>query len=187
MRTKHKILVFLLCLMIAGCHQSGKTVIEAEFDIDRSLLSESSFISPTGFSIYPPRDWTRTINYDAELENIIMSQSGNNLLAVFKHDSTNCALIVSEVPGGDFNSMKQFYERLDTEKENKQVEAKIQTSVFKYKSFDIIQIVSQNTAMINFKLYVHRLSEIYELDYIIPRNEIDLNVRLIESSIGSLN
>jgi hypothetical protein len=41
--------------------------------------------------------------------------------------------------------------------------------------------------LIIFKLLTHRLSELYELDYIIPRSEININMQSVESSIGSLN
>jgi hypothetical protein len=63
----------------------------------------------------------------------------------------------------------------------------VESSLFIYKSYEIIQVVSQNSELVIFKLLTHRLSELYELDYIIPRSEININMQSVESSIGSLN
>jgi hypothetical protein len=49
------------------------------------------------------------------------------------------------------------------------------------------KIVSQNSDLVVFKLLTHRLSELYELDYIIPRSEIEINIQSVESSISTLN
>ena len=63
----------------------------------------------------------------------------------------------------------------------------VKSSIFMYKRYEIIQVVSQNSDLVVFKLLTHRLSELYELDYILPRSEIKINMQSVESSIGSLN
>ena len=63
----------------------------------------------------------------------------------------------------------------------------VESSVFNYKTYEIIQTVSQNSNLVIFKLLTHRLSELYELDYIIPRSGINIKIQSVESSIGSLN
>jgi hypothetical protein len=187
MKNRPPILVILFCLIFLSCHRSDKNIVEAEFTVNKSLLSDSSFISKTGFSVYPPKDWLKAESYNTELQNKIQSRLENKLLAIYKHDSTNCTLIISELPEANYKLIKQFSEKHNLNLEGDSVWTNVQSSVFRYKTYEVIQIVSQNTEMINFKLYTHRLSELYELDYVIPRNEIPTKVKSIESSIGSLN
>ena len=88
----------LFILLFISCQRPGKKVISAEFKVDNSLLSDSSFISNTGFRINPPKNWIKTENYNSELQNKILYRLDNKLLAIYISDSTNCALIISELP-----------------------------------------------------------------------------------------
>jgi len=58
----------IFILLFISCQQSDKKVISAEFNINKLLLSDSSFVSKTGFSITPPKEWTRTGSYNFELQ-----------------------------------------------------------------------------------------------------------------------
>jgi len=165
-------MVLLVC-----CRQSAEKVVEVEFNVDKTKLSDSAFVSNAGFNIYPPLNWRRTESYNAELGKKIMYLIDNRLLSVYKSDSTNCALIISELPEPNFNLIRGLlksnsFSTMDSTWTN------VQSSVFRYKTYEIIQIVSQNSELIIFKLFTHRLSELYELDYIIPRDEIKSNAHL---------
>jgi hypothetical protein len=177
--------VFLLLFL--SCQKSGKKVISAEFNVDRSLLSDSSFVSKTGFRINPPKNWSKTESYNTELQNKVLRHLDNKLLAIYKSDSTNCALIISELPETNFDIIKGLLGKTNSYTRKDSVWTNIQSSVFRYKTYEIIQIVSQNSDLVIFKLLTQRLSELYELDYIIPRSEININMQSVESSIGSLN
>jgi hypothetical protein len=181
------ILLAVFTLILASCQQSKEKVVEAEFNVNKSLLSESSFVSKTGFTIYPPKNWSETDSYSSELQNKILNRLDNKLLAVYKSDSTNCTLIISELPDMNFENIKALFKKSNSFAASDSVWTKVEYSLFKYKTYDIIQIVSQNSELIIFKLFAHRLSELYELDYVIPRNEINVNMQNVESSIGSLN
>jgi hypothetical protein len=109
------------------------------------------------------------------------------LLAIYKSDSTNCALIISELPETNFDILRGLLDKSNSYPIRDSIWTNVQSSVFRYKTYEIIQIVSQNSNLIVFKLLTHRLSELYELDYIIPRSEININMQSVESSIGSLN
>jgi hypothetical protein len=174
-------------LLFLSCQKSGKKVISAEFNVDRSLLSHSSFVSKTGFSINPPKNWLKTENYNSDLQKQILYRTDNELLAIYKADSTNCALIISELPETNFDIIRGLLDKSDSYPKRDSIWTNVQSSIFRYKTYDIIQIVSQNSNMIVFKLLTHRLSESYELNYIIPRSEININMQSVESSIGSLN
>jgi len=176
-----------LVLLFSGCQQAEKKIITAEFNVNRMLLSDSPFVSKSGFSVNPPVDWSKTESFNLELQNKVMSHIDNKLLAIYRSDSTNCALIISELPESNFDIIKGLLENSTIPESHDTIWTKVQSSVFKYKTYDIIQIVSQNPEMVIFKLLTHRLSELYELDYIIPRSEINLNMQSVESSIGSLN
>ena len=59
-------------LLFISCQQSDKKAISAEFKVDRSLLSDSSFESKSGFSINPPKNWSKTESYNSELQKKIL-------------------------------------------------------------------------------------------------------------------
>jgi len=184
---KSLILFPVFTLILISCQQSKEKVVEAEFNLNKSLLSDSSFISKTGFSVYPPKNWLKTDSYSTELQNKILNRLDNKLLAIYKSDSTNCTLIISELPDNNFDNIRRLFKKSNSYATKDSMWTKIEYSIFKYKTYEIIQIVSQNSEMIVFKLFTHRLSELYELDYVIPRSEINLNMQAVESSIGSLN
>ena len=177
----------VIFLLFLSCQKSGKKVISAEFNVDRSLLSDSSFVSKTGFRINPPKNWLKTESYNSELQNKVLNHLDNKLLAIYKSDSTNCALIISELPETNFDIIKGLLGKTNSNAWQDSIWTNVQSSVFKYKTYEIIQIVSQNSDKVIFKLLTQRLSELYELDYIVPRSEININMQSVESSIGSLN
>jgi hypothetical protein len=181
------ILSSVLALILISCQHHKAKVIEVEFNVNNSLLSDSSFISKTGFRINPPKKWVKTDSFDSELQNKILYRIDSKLLAIYKSDTTNCALIISELPESDFVLIKRLLETRNPSLNQDSIWTKVQPSFFKYKTYEVVQIVSQNSKMIVFKLFTHRLSELYELDYVIPRSEININMQSVESSIGSLN
>ena len=185
--TKIIFLLSLITSLFISCQQSDKKIIAVEFNVNKSLLADSSFVSKTGFSINPPKNWSKTESYNSELQNKVLYRIDNKLLAIYKSDSTNCALIISELPVTNFNIIKGLLDKPINYFKQDSIWTNVQSSIFIYKTYEIIQIVSQNSDLIIFKLYTHRLSESYELDYIIPRSELNLNKQSVESSIGSLN
>lgn len=180
-------LLSVFTLLLISCQQSNKKVVEVEFNVNKLLLSESSFVSKTGFSINPPKNWSKTESYNSELQNKILYRLDNKLLAIYKSDTTNCALIISELPETNFDIIKGLLDKFKFYPTQDSIWINVQSSIFKYKNYEIIQIVSQNSDLIIFKLFTHRLSESYELDYIIPRSEINTIMQSVESSIGSIN
>jgi hypothetical protein len=185
---KMKSLILLVfSLILASCYHAENKVVEVEFNVNKALLADSSFLSSTGFSIYPPKNWQRTASYNTELQDKILNRIENKLLAIYKCDSTNCALVISELPEMNYKIIRQQLERQNPGSGGDSQWTKVETSFFKYKSYEVIQIVSQNSELVVFKLYTHRLSDLYELDFMIPRSEINSNMQTVESSIGSIN
>jgi hypothetical protein len=181
------ILLSVFILLFISCQQPGNKVISAEFKVDRSLLSDSSFALKTGFSINPPKNWLKTESFNSELQNKVLYRLDNKLLAIYKSDSTDCALIISELPETNFDIIKGLFGKTNNYPKQNSIWTNVESSIFMYKTYEIIQVVSQNPNLVIFKLITHRLSELYELDYIIPRSEININMQSVESSIGSLN
>ena len=186
-KMKFIIILSAFVLLFISCQQPDKKVISAEFRVDRSLLSDSSFASKTGFSINPPKNWLKTESFNSELQNKVLYRLDNKLLAIYKSDSTNCALIISELPEANFEIIKGRLGKTNSYSKQDSIWTNVKSSIFMYKSYEIIQVVSQNSNLVIFKLITHRLSEVYELDYILPRSEININLQSVESSIGSLN
>lgn len=170
-------------ILFVSCQHTGEKVTLAEFNVNKALLTISPFVSKTGFAVTPPKNWVKTENYDSELQKKVLYRLDNKLLAIYKSDSTNCALVISELPESDFVNIKRSNYNLKQDS----IWTNVQPSVFKYKTYEINQIVYQNQEMVVFKLFVHRMSELYELDYFIPRDKINVNIQSVESSIGSIN
>src|SRR5664280_570103 len=99
-------LVFIFFLI--SCQQKNKKTVIAEFNVNKSLLSESAFISNTGFSVFPPKSWLKTDTYNEELQKKILYRLDNKLLSLYKSDSTNCALIISELVETNFDKIKNL-------------------------------------------------------------------------------
>lgn len=175
-----------MVLILVGCGQPDKKSIVAEFNVDKSLLSDSAFVTGSGFSIYPPAHWLKTDSYNDELKRKILYRLDNRLLTVFKSDSADCALIISELPEPTFATIKELM-KSNSFLNGDSIWTSVQPSVFSYRNYEIVQIVSQNSELIVFKLFTHHLNELYELDYIVPRNIINLLMKSVESSIGSMN
>ena len=83
--------ILSVLILFISCQKSNKKVISAEFKVNRSLLSDSSFVSKTGFSINPPKNWLKTESFNSELQKKVLYHLNNKLLAIYKSDSTNCA------------------------------------------------------------------------------------------------
>jgi hypothetical protein len=185
---KYLIFTLVFIILLVSCRHTGPKVVEVEFNVNKSLLSDSSFISQTGLSITPPKNWLKTVSYNSELQNKILYRLDSKLLAIYKADTTNCALIISELPESDFVIIKRILGNGNPSITTQDsIWNNVQSSFFKYKTYDVVQVVSQNSELIVFKLFAHRLSELFELDYVIPRSEININMQSVESSIGSLN
>jgi hypothetical protein len=178
-------LVFIFLLI--SCQQKNKKTVIAEFNVNKSLLSESAFISNTGFSVFPPKNWLKTDTYNEELQKKILYRLDNKLLSLYKSDSTNCALIISELVETNFDKIKNLINKSGPFSGQDSTWLNVQPSTFMYKNYEIVQIVFQSAELVVFKLYVHHLSGLYELDYIIPRDEINSKMQSVESSIGSIN
>jgi hypothetical protein len=115
------------------------------------------------FRIYTPKNWLRTESFNSELRNKVFYSIDNKSLAVYKSDSTNCAVIISELPGTSFDIIKGLSAKTNSYPRQDSIWTNVQSSVFMYKAYEIIQIVSQNSNMVIFKLLAHRFSELYEL------------------------
>jgi hypothetical protein len=181
------VLLAILSLSLIRCQQSNSKVIVAEFNVNKSLLNDSSFVTKSGFTINPPKNWIKTDSYNSELQKKVLYRLSNKLLAIYKSDTTNCALIISELQEPDFDAIKVALNKDKSSFNKDSIWTNVQSSFFKYKNYEIVQIVSQNNDLVIFKLFIHRFSELYELDYVIPRIEVNNMIQSVESSIGSVN
>lgn len=177
--------ILLFSFIIISCRTSKSKPETVEFNVNNSLLSDSSFESKAGFSVKPPRNWHLNNKYNLDFKNQLWNQTQTKLLAVYKSDSSNCALIISE-SNVDFNLLTSELKKSDFVPKKDSIWLSIQPSSFTYGKFDIVQFVYQNSDLVIFRLFVHNSDEILELYYIIPRDEINKNVQSVESSIGSI-
>jgi hypothetical protein len=108
-----KTLKFLFTILFISCQVADKSVSAVEFNVNKTLLADSSFVSKTGLSINPPKNWSKTENYNSELQNKVLYRLDNKLIAIYKSDSANCALVISEVPETNFDIIKGLLDKPD--------------------------------------------------------------------------
>lgn len=186
-----------ICVLCAGCFTtllpSCSQVAEnsdpreaIEFTVDSNVLSDNMFTAGHGaFSIRPPRYWEQA-------DSLVMASlhmeglPGRCLLTMFKNDSSHCALVISDLAGTNPSLFQSIQENPSAYLNKDSVWSHIQPSSFFLKSYHISQYVLQNDQSLLFKLFVRGKGMKLELDYIIPRENIQNNIKSVESSIGSI-
>lgn len=182
------VLLFTAVLLSCNNNANKKNADTVSFTINKSLLSNQKYLAPNeSFSVYPPKDWNRIEAYDSEIGQMLSNQLDSSLLAMYVHDASNCMLIITDMSKKGAEFVEAVLKAPDTFYNKDSTWIDIQSSNFEYKSYTINQIVFQNADLVVFKLFIHSLSELYELDYIVPRAELNNFVKSVESSIGSIN
>jgi hypothetical protein len=191
--------IALVMVSMSACKNKSRNdqqhVIEAEFQVDSSLLSKQAYLdSSLNFKIKAPVAFVKlrsSVIDSMVYQNNSEVYKNTKLLFAYSHPSeswTMLGLDVTKVDAKVFLRLKTDYQSL-LNKDS--VWTNIQLQTFEYKSFSIDQYVLQNAVNISFMLvcYNSTIKEkpLFVLIYYIKQSELQQTIKSVESSIGSLS
>lgn len=199
MRFLKQILIVIIFLTVNfGCQiqEDKSNLVEAQFNIDSSLLVKSPITDTSlNFSINIPKNWSKL---DSGLESHLKSNLLKNeyqeaqLKFGFTNQEDNSLMLlldITNIHDSIFSELKTSYKQI-LNKEKQWDEVLFQE--FSYNSFRFQQYVLQNDNMLNFKLICSEQNlepdnQIkFELLFFLNRNNLNLNIKTVESCIGSI-
>lgn len=197
--TNMKILIFsfLSLIITIGCTDNSKkketSIIEAQFDIEKSLLNEQPFIdSILNFSINVPVEYFFTDPFFLATlaKSLIQDYRNAHIISGFTNVKDTSLMLIIDISNIDskiYENLKVNYKSLLNQNNNW---SDIQFQEFKHNCFKIEQYVLQNSALLNFRLICYNYNNfnqpLIEVLFFINRKNIEKNIRSVESSIGSL-
>lgn len=193
------VIIFIFAFFVTGCNSSPEkenSIIEAEFMVDSSLISEKPIIkADLEMSVHIPKNW---VEMDADMKNALSSSILTNDYAAGRLESgyfnviDTSMMLLLDITGIDrsvFSYLKNNYkEVLDPNG----IWIDTQFTQFRHNCYTVHQYVTQNERLFNFKIVFNRSEDggttvpQFELMYLLNRNYLEKNIRSIESSIGSI-
>jgi len=186
-----KILFFVL-IFIEICCSSGnsndKNYPSLEFSVDDDLVT--SFVTvKNSFNIKIPKSYDLLDSTSLEKVNneVRKDETAYISLYVLKifQSKNHSSCVISLVNNSDlFSSLnEEYYISLQDNFETDN----IVRAQFSVNSIHIIQYIITNNQIVTFKLFFNINDNFYQIDYFIPYNEYEKELKKIESSIGSIS
>ena len=158
-----------------------------QFYVDTSLLANSIYLENSNISLRPPVDWVPISNDEMErLSKTI--QGGENIFQIKLKKAYNspegALLIITQVSSKikNFGYIPPDYVELLSEQFNIE---NVPFDIFDIHKVPIRQYLINAKEVVIIKLFISANTD-YQLDYIIPRNIYEKELKKIESSIGSI-
>ena len=192
MKIKYLIFLVLIFLFLSCSKKSPETYKPLLFNVDSLFLDSQYFDDEFHFAFNPPKDW-KPVSEELfkKIQNNIFLNSDSTIFKIMPKkifmDSQKAAFcIISKFENvASSESLKNKYINLLKEKFQKD---KISLAKFEYHTFKFDQLLIMNKERIIIKLIITmENNKMLILDYIIPAELYQENLRAIESSIGSLN
>lgn len=195
--SKSYIEIFLGCGIILwgliGCDNPNPADESLVFHVDETRL-EPAITDPTlKIEIAAPKGW-KVID-DATLTQVI-DQLGDTLAQglqitprwVFLNEATRTMCVVSKLEGVKASPDETLLQTLENAYRNQFPMGKVQRATFRKDAFRVHQLIVVATDFVLIKLICDALkSPVFEVDYVVPSDVYQRELRAIESSIGSLS
>jgi hypothetical protein len=159
-----------------------------QFYVDTSLLANSIYLENSNISLRPPVDWVSISN--DEMEHLSKTiQEGENIFQINLKNAykspEGALLIITQVSSKikNFGYIPPDYVELLSEQFNIE---NVLFDIFDIHKVPIRQYLINTKEVVIFKLFIWANTD-YQLDYIIPKNIYEKELKKIESSIGSIN
>ena len=159
-----------------------------QFYVDTSLLSTRIYLENSNISLKPPIDWI-LISEQESTQLSIAIKDGDNIFEILLSNvfkSQNGALmIISQVQSkvNNFGYIPPDYKELLTQ----QFSIKdIPSLKFPINEIPILQYLISTNEFVIIRIFIDSIAN-YQIDYIIPRNIYEKELKKVESSIGSIN
>lgn len=194
----HKITLFLLAglsVWLSACKHrdlSDKTD-SMIFNVESTLLSELPVTdSSLKIAIYPPKNWMPSESITHQFSKTGLADRDMIPAHFFINMIDSSSMIITEfsdLSDEDLAIMRIDFNRIFNENN---FWNEIHHAEFSYNQFKADQYLMFNDKVINFKLIITSEAPVFEnrkiaLDYYLPRNSYEKNIRSVESSIGSLS
>ena len=189
--------IFLWCGIILwgliGCENPNPSDESLVFHVDKTRL-EPAITDPTlKMEIAAPKGW-KVID-DATLAQVI-DGLGDTLTQglqitprwVFMNEATRAMCVVSRLEGVKATPDETLLQTLENTYRRQFPTGKVQCTTFRKDAFRVHQLMVVATDFVLIKLICDALeSPVFEVDYVVPSDVYQQELRAIESSIGSLN
>ena len=188
------LLIVLISLILLNCAKDKKKE-ELEtlvFNVDSLLIGEHYTNSEIGISFYPPKEWN-------QLSSELMTSIEQSLQEM--EDSSNVDIILQDVFLNQKNScicflstfqksmpVSQIRDAYLTELFAGNIQGSVTEGSYLHNGFNIRQLIHVQDDQVTIKLIcISDDVHIFMLDYIVPAQFYEQNIRAIESSIGTIN
>ena len=190
------LLVSLMIRGLVGCEspnaqkQPYETLV---FNVDETRLEPTVTDTTLSISIAAPKHWKKIDDSMlAQVTNKLDTQLMQGLQIVprwiFLNEGSQAMCVVSKLNGVEIAPDKTLLETLTTAYRNQFPKATVQQTIFMKDAFRIHQLMVIAADFVLIKLICDAPETlVFEVDYRVPRNIYQTELRAIESSIGSIN
>ena len=163
------------------------------FNIDQTRLEPAIMDTTLKIEMAAPKGWNAID--DLMLARVI-NRLGDKLAQglqmeprwVFVNEDSRAICVVSRLEGGMVSPDDTLLKTLETVHSTKFPEATVQRTIFMKGAFRVHQLMVGASDFVLIKLICDTpKSPVFEVDYVVPRDVYEAELRAIESSIGSIN
>ena len=200
MKIRLELLQLLLCGIIigslVGCdspNSQKRTYETLVFNVDQTRLEPAITDTTLKIKLSAPKGW-KAID-DAMLARVI-DGLGDKLAQglqmmprwVFMNEDSRAMCVVSRLEGGTVPLDETLLQTLETAYRTQFPRATVQRATFMKGAFRVHQLMVGTSDFVLVKLVCNAPENpVFEVDYVVPRNVYETELRAIESSIGSIN
>ena len=200
MKIRLELLQLLLCGIIigslVGCdppNSQKRTYETLVFNVDQTRLEPAITDTTLKIEISAPKGW-KAIN-DAMLMEVI-DRLGDKLTQglqmmprwVFMNEDSRAMCVVSRLESGKVPLNETLLQTLETAYRTQFPKATVQRAIFMKDAFRVHQLMVGTSDFVLVKLVCDAPENpVFEVDYVVPRDVYETELRAIESSIGSIN
>ena len=200
MKIRLELLQLLLCGIIigslVGCdppNSQKRTYETLVFNVDQTRLEPAITDTTLKIEISAPKGW-KAID-DAMLMEVI-DRLGDKLTQglqmmprwVFMNEDSRAMCVVSRLESGKVPLNETLLQTLETAYRTQFPKATVQRAIFMKDAFRVYQLMVGASDFVLIKLMCNASENpVFEVDYVVPRDVYETELRAIESSIGSIN
>ena len=200
MKIRLELLQLLLCGIIignlVGCdppNSQKRTYETLVFNVDQTRLEPAITDTTLKIEISAPKGW-KAID-DAMLMEVI-DRLGDKLTQglqmmprwVFMNEDSRAMCVVSRLESGKVPLNETLLQTLETAYRTQFPKATVQRAIFMKDAFRVYQLMVRASDFVLIKLMCNASENpVFEVDYVVPRDVYETELRAIESSIGSIN
>ena len=200
MKIRLELLQLLLCGIIigslVGCDppNSQKHTYETlVFNVDQTYLEPAITDTTLKIKLSAPKDWkaiddTMLVEVIDKLDDKLTQGLQMVPRWVFVNEGSQAMCVVSRLGGVKGPPDETLLQTLETAYRTQFPKATVQRAIFMKGTFRVHQLMVRTSDFVLVKLVCNAPENpVFEVDYVVPRDVYEMELRAIESSIGSIN